>query len=79
VQIFVYPNPVMTDINITIDNQYKPGFLVELYSLDGSLLNQSIQFENLFTLNTGHLAASTYLLKITTEDGIIFGDKIVVQ
>ena len=79
VQIFIYPNPSIVDISITIDNEYKPAFLVELYSLDGKLMNQSLQYQNLFTINTGHLQGSTYLLKITTEDGIIFGDKIIVQ
>lgn len=79
VQVFIYPNPSMTEINVTIDNSFKPGFLVELFTVDGKLLKQTKQFENLFTITTGYLSAGTYLLKITTEDGYIFGDRLVVQ
>ncbi len=79
VQIFVYPNPTTSDINITIDNKYTPRFLVEFYGVNGQLLSKSLQFKNLFTLNTDQMAANPYLIKITTEDGIVFGQKIIVQ
>ncbi|MBK7038332.1 MAG: T9SS type A sorting domain-containing protein [Chitinophagales bacterium] len=79
VQIFVYPNPTTSDINITIDNKYTPRFLVEFYGADGQLISKSMQYENLFTLNTDQMSANPYLIKITTEDGIVFGQKIIVQ
>jgi len=79
VQVFIYPNPTTSDINITIDNKYTPRFLVELYGVDGQLISQTLQYENLFTLNTSDMSANPYLLKITTEDGVVFGQKIIVQ
>ena len=79
VQIFVYPNPTTSDINITIDNKYTPRFLVEFYGADGQLISKSMQYENLFTLNTDQMSSNPYLIKITTEDGVVFGQKIIVQ
>ncbi len=79
VQVFVYPNPSTSDINVTIDNKYTPRFLVEFYGVDGQLLSKSMQYENLFTLNTDQMSANPYLIKITTEDGVVFGQKIVVH
>ena len=79
VQVFVYPNPTTSEINITIDNKYTPRFLVEFYGSDGQLLSKTMQYENLFTMNTDQMSANPYLIKITTEDGIVFGQKIIVQ
>ncbi len=79
VDVFVYPNPVSSQINITIDNKYHPRFLVELYNGEGKLIIKSLQYNNLFTLNVEPLASDGYVLKITTEDGMYFGQKIIVQ
>lgn len=78
-QVFVYPNPVADDLLVTIDNQFTPSFLIECYTLHGELLIQTIQSVNLFTLHTQNLRAGPYLLKVTTEDGAVFGKKIIVQ
>ena len=77
--VYMYPNPSPENITVTIDNQFTPVFLVELYSLQGRLLMQEIEHQNLFTLSTSQLSASPYLLKVTTEDGAVFAQRLIVQ
>ena len=78
-QLFVYPNPTQTAIQVTVDNSFTPSFFVELFSVDGKLLQQTKEVNNLFTINTIHLLPSSYLLKITTEDGDVLAQQFIVQ
>lgn len=78
-QLFVYPNPTQTAIQVTVDNTFTPSFFVELYTVDGKLLQQTKEVNNLFTINTVHLLPSSYLLKITTEDGDVLAQQFIVQ
>ena len=78
-QLFVYPNPTQTPIQVTVDNSFTPSFFVELFSVDGKLLQQTKEVNNLFTINTVHLLPSSYLLKITTEDGDVLAQQFIVQ
>ena len=78
-QLFVYPNPTQTAIQVTVDNSFTPSFFVELFSVDGKLLQQTKEVNNLFTINTVHLLPSSYLLKITTEDGDVLAQQFIVQ
>jgi hypothetical protein len=50
-----------------------------LFSVDGKLLQQTKEVNNLFTINTVHLLPSSYLLKITTEDGDVLAQQFIVQ
>lgn len=79
VQLFVYPNPTQTEIQVTVDNKFTPSFFVELYTLEGKLLQQTKEVNNLFSINTLHLSPSNYLLKITTEDGDVLAQQFIVQ
>lgn len=78
-QLFVYPNPTQTAIQVTVDNSFTPTFFVELFSVDGKLIQQTKEVNNLFTINTIHLLPSSYLLKITTEDGDVLAQQFIVQ
>ena len=62
-----------------MDNSFTPSFFVELFSVDGKLLQQTKEVNNLFTINTVHLLPSSYLLKITTEDGDVLAQQFIVQ
>lgn len=78
-QLFVYPNPTQTAIQVTVDNSFTPSFFVELFSVEGKLIQQTKEVNNLFTINTVHLLPSSYLLKITTEDGDVLAQQFIVQ
>ncbi len=79
VQLFVYPNPSQTEIQVTIDNKFTPAFFVELYTVDGKLMQQSREVSNLFSINTTALPPNGYLLKIVTQDGDILAQQFIVQ
>jgi len=59
----VYPNPCQDQITIS---NFKPGDLVNIYSMDGKLLASS----NEPVVNVSSLNAGTYLIKIVSEEGI---------
>ena len=77
--LLIYPNPSTSDIQVTVDNNYTPSFLVELYTLQGQMLMQTVRLQRLFTVNTGVLTAGIYLLKITTESGDLLTQQVIVQ
>lgn len=79
VQLFVYPNPSQTEIQVTIDNKFTPAFFVELYTVDGKLMQKSREVSNLFSINTTALPPNGYLLKIVTQDGDILAQQFIVQ
>lgn len=77
--LLVYPNPTFSNFWVTIDNNYTPSFLVELYSMYGQLLFQTVRLQRLFEVETNNLTAGVYLLKITTENGELFSKQVIVQ
>jgi len=77
--IFVYPNPSSQEFNITVDNNFIPPFLFEIFDIDGKQLNLSqLVYANSFTFGSNILSEGVYLLKITTEDGLMLHKKIVI-
>jgi|GEM_PF-2231669 len=77
--LLIFPNPSTDDIQVTVDNNYTPSFLVELYTFNGQMLMQTVRLQRLFTLNTNELTAGIYLLKITTEAGDLLTQQVIVQ
>ncbi len=77
-KLYLYPNPVDGRLTVTVDNRFNPSFLVELYSVQGNLLMRSIENQNLFSIDLGHLAGSPCMLMITTEDGAVFEGQVIV-
>ena len=82
-QMAVYPNPTMRGNPITIiltkENQTSEDlFNVELYTIDGKLLKMQLQSYGKTDIETSSLPAGIYILKLTTNDGQIYNEKIVV-
>lgn len=77
--VFVHPNPASTTLQITIDNAYTPTFLYEVFTLDGKQVDIGQRAQNAFQLDTESWQPATYLLKITTRDGLSFTTAFIVQ
>lgn len=77
--LLIYPNPTTSDIQVTVDNNYTPSFLVELYTIQGQLIMQTVRLQRLFSINTNELSDGLYLLKITTEAGDLLSQQFIVQ
>ena len=71
-----YPNPVGDILHMEFSPDVKP-VQVELYDLQGRLLRtQSSSFES---INMDNLPSGTYTLRVTLENGMSYGDKVVKQ
>lgn len=63
----VYPNPVKDNLNITAGHGLKS---IELYDLQGRLLQMALVNGTDATLNLSGRAAGVYFVKVTTEKGV---------
>lgn len=64
-QIKIYPNPAIEKINIQSGKQLEKVYLFDLY---GRLIFESILQTNETQINTDHLPAGYYMLKVQTKD-----------
>lgn len=69
----VYPNPVTDELKIQICPGEKPGFILELFSLDGrKLIREAIDADGLRMvyqrLDVSHLQRATYIVRIYSVD-----------
>ena len=71
-----WPNPAQDELNLQFSPDVEPK-LVELYDLQGRLVRS--QRNGLESLNMEGLAAGQYVMKVTTEDGKTFTDKVVKE
>lgn len=72
----IYPNPAQDILNIEHKGKPIPGYEVELYHSNGSLLvSQKIEFPQ--QLDIRGLPSGIYLLKITSPDGQYSTYKII--
>ncbi len=79
----IYPNPVKQgkSVNISLydENQLYQGLMeTRLYSTDGKLLQKKQVDSGNSEVNISNLAVGVYILKITTEDGQSYNEKIMV-
>ena len=71
-----YPNPTKDQLHL----QYSPDVTptkIELYDLQGRLVRS--QRNGLETLEMSGLAAGTYTMRVTLENGLSFSDKVVKE
>ena len=71
-----WPNPVRDELRLRYSPDVKPA-QAELFDLQGRLVLR--QRNALETLNLQRLAAGTYTLRVTLEDGKTFSDKVVKE
>ena len=71
-----YPNPAKDQLRFQYSPDVQPR-QVDLYDLQGRLVHtQSGSFES---IDLSRLPAGTYMLRVTTEDGSVYSDKVVKE
>ena len=79
----IYPNPVkrgdVVSVLLSDDNQiYNDLINLTLYTSDGRLIRSEQVHYGKFEIGTSNLSAGIYILKIMTNDGQLYNEKIVV-
>lgn len=77
--LFIFPNPADATVNITVDNQYTPTFLCEVYDMRGAATWVGQRNQNAFSLDISGWLPGLYLIKITTRDGRFFSTPLIVR
>ena len=67
-QVSIYPNPTTSDV--TLDLSGLNARTVDLFSMNGQLLNSVIPTENVMTLSLSQYANGIYFVRIHTDNGI---------
>lgn len=67
--IILYPNPVATDLNISIANSITVE-QISIYSLIGQLV-KSVEGSNVASIKMSDLTSGVYIVKIQTNQGVI--------
>jgi parallel beta-helix repeat protein len=80
----IYPNPAKQGISVKVlfyeENKPYQGLMeAMLYSAEGKLLQTKQSYCGNMEINTFGLSTGIYILKITTEDGLIHNEKIMVE
>ena len=71
-----YPNPAKDQLHLQFSPDVTPT-QIDLYDLQGRLVRT--QRNGLETLEMSGLAAGTYTMRVTLEDGKVFSDKVVKE
>ena len=75
--VFVFPNPFSTEINI---QTVRKGLSFNLYNVSGHcILSSEIIYNNNNTLSTGNLNPGSYFYNIQYENHIIQSGKIIKE
>ncbi len=66
----IFPNPVVSIINIHGKKELKKPLLVQICDLYGQLLKEGISYQNDFSIEVSSLKAGAYLLKLYNGYGV---------
>lgn len=70
----IFPNPGSTEINIAIETNYKDDFEIQIFNMEGRLvetLDEHFKSNFLYTKNISHLANGLYIIQISGSNGSI--------
>ena len=67
-QVSIYPNPTTSDV--TLDLSGLNARTVELFSMNGQLLNSVVPTENVMTLSLNQYAAGVYFVRIHSDNAV---------
>jgi hypothetical protein len=78
----VYPNPVSEQLRISLNANGTDEVILSLFNLTGQMVYQEIKpvkpGQNTFSIPAGELPAGVYTLRVSLDDGMSFGRKVVV-
>ena len=70
-EVKVYPNPVISGENLTIECDNTNEKLIEIYDISGKLLQRVSTTDNTYQLNTSELKPGLFILRIISNNEII--------
>jgi hypothetical protein len=68
-QVKIFPVPATTELNIQLPTSYVNKAQLQVIAVDGKFIATMRPSSNMVVLNVQPLAAATYFLVITKEDG----------
>ena len=75
-KIAVYPNPIQDFVTI---QAAEDGMVAQVFNLQGQLIEQKETSSNKVVFQTQHLQKGVYLVRVKTENGSSFSQKLVKQ
>ncbi len=81
VELKIFPNPTSENINLSMQESPKEELQLELYNIIGQLVleQQLPAFEKEHTINIQHLQSGVYLVKLISENQVVYSGKIVKE
>lgn len=77
--INIYPNPTTNFVNIRNENYQKPISLIEIYDLNGKLVDRIFDISETTQINFYSYSKGTYIIKLFNQENIIGTAKIIKQ
>ena len=78
-EVKIFPNPATTILNIQLPSSYAGKVTLQVYAADGKYVSSMKPTSNSIQLNVAPLAAGTYILKMTKDNGDISTYSFVKQ
>jgi len=81
VELKIYPNPTNDNINLSIGENPKEELQLEIYNISGQLVfeKQLPAFENEYRINVQDLSKGVYLVKLQSDNEIVYSGKFVKE
>lgn len=77
--INIYPNPTTNFVNIRNENYQKPLSLIEIYDLNGKLVDRIFDISETTQINFYSYSKGTYIIKLFNQENVIGTAKIIKQ
>lgn len=77
--INIYPNPTTNFVNIRNENYQKPISLIEIYDLNGKLVDRIFDISETTQINFYSYSKGTYIIKLFNQENVIGTAKIIKQ
>jgi hypothetical protein len=78
-ELKMYPNPTSDNINLSMQENPKEELQLELYNISGQLVMQRRlpAFEKEHRVDIQHLQSGVYLVKLMSENEVVYNGKII--
>lgn len=80
-ELRIFPNPTSDNINFSMQESSKEELQLELYNITGQLVleKQLPAFEKEHRINVQHLPSGVYLVKLMSENKVVYSSKIIKE
>lgn len=80
-ELRIYPNPTSDNINLSMQESPKEELQLELYNISGQLVLEKRlpAFDKEHRINIQHLQLGIYLVKLVSENQVVYSSKIIKE